>query len=691
MAGGKTMSGMPVSPSRAWNTWDSDHPAAMRYLPLGLEIRPCAYAASRNAFTDFPAGGPGLMLGPRSITAKNVQLALSHAGTKLDLRYGRPERRVLLGNYRTTKNGEWGLRFWVLLVLRLMPPERVGSPVRWQFDPLTGMARAEHGAHHVAVAASRRPLLVTVHDSLEALRQEMEEKGYWYLESRGTSGPVMALRFNLEEMPELSFAAAVGDDIESAIKQVQTVLFASSPSRLAPLAPQDEDAGRRGALAPREEDAGSRGALAAQDEDAIRNIHPHPEVAAQRPSKDEDARLAAVRDVIAWNTVWDPVNNRPYTTLSRNWGAQKFGGWGVWLDDLFFHALMASLVDADIARENLEAALSNATPYGNLACLVTGRDAWVDRSQPPVGSLVTWLLYQRLDDEALLQRAYPVLAANHAWWLKTRDGNGDGLYEYGSSDVGSGLYVGTKLAAKDESFMDNSPVHDEARFDETTRTLDCADVGLNSLIALDAEMLGLIAARLGHGDAARQNFETAERMRGLIAEKLWDAEREVFANRLWSGKFVRSLAPTSFFPLLAGAASEEQASAMVRLLSDPSKFGGEWLLPSVTRDDPAFLDNVYWRGRIWPPLNFLVWIGLRRAGYLSEATALAENGWLLFQHAWNDRKCPENFSATTGEAFDQPDTDDFYGWGALMPFTALCEGLVTFSARSVPLTIEFKG
>src|SRR4029434_2581273 len=135
--------------------------------------------------------------------------------------------------------------------------------------------------------------------------------------------------------------------------------------------------------------------------------------------------------------------------------------------------------------ENLEAALSNATPYGSLACLVTGRDAWVDRSQPPVGSVVTCLLYQRLGDETVLRAGYPVLAANHAWWLKTRDGNGDGLYEYGSSDVGSGLYIGNKLAAKDESFMDNSPVHDEARFDETTRTLDCADVGLNSLIALD--------------------------------------------------------------------------------------------------------------------------------------------------------------------------------------------------------------
>ena len=62
--------------------------------------------------------------------------------------------------------------------------------------------------------------------------------------------------------------------------------------------------------------------------------------------------------------------------------------------------------------------------------------------------------------------------------------------EFGSSDVGQGLYKGTKLAAKDESFMDNSPIHDEARWNEKSRTLDCEDVGLNALVCLDCEMLG---------------------------------------------------------------------------------------------------------------------------------------------------------------------------------------------------------
>ena len=41
--------------------------------------------------------------------------------------------------------------------------------------------------------------------------------------------------------------------------------------------------------------------------------------------------LDALRDLVGWNTVYDPINKRPYMSLSRNWVAQKFGGFGVWL------------------------------------------------------------------------------------------------------------------------------------------------------------------------------------------------------------------------------------------------------------------------------------------------------------------------------------------------------------------------
>ena len=40
------------------------------------------------------------------------------------------------------------------------------------------------------------------------------------------------------------------------------------------------------------------------------------------------------------------------------------------------------------------------------------------------------------------------------------------------------------------------------------------------------------------------------------------------------------------------------------------------------------------------------------------------------EQAWRKGQCPENFNAESGLADDQPDTDLYYGWGALMPLIA---------------------
>ncbi len=607
---------------RAWNSWDSEHPAEMQFLPLGLRLTPCAYASSINGFTRFPAG-KGVTLGPRALDGAAIDLTLAHAGSELTLRYDKPDPLTLRGRWEVRHLAEWGLRFWVVLVLRWTPPG-AAEAVEWTYDSASDGLTATWGSRTVAVRGERLPMLATFHDSLDALQREYETKGYFCLDSRGEHGRVAVLRYHLEEMPRFAFAASVAEDAVVARTRTHDALAA------APTVPR----------------------LPAQ-------------------SGRYAGALDAVRDVIGWNTVWDGANRRPYTSLSRNWVSQKFGGWGVWLNDVLYHGLMAGLFDDDVARENLAAVFAGATPAGNLPCLLTGRDAWVDRSQPPIGAFIVWLLYLRLCDRRLLADSYGVLLRNYDWWWRLRDGNGDGLVEYGTSPVGGGLYRGTKLAAKDESSMDNSPVHDEATLRTDVWTLDCADVGLNSLLALDGEMLAHIARALGRADDAERLAARSDALKARIRERLWDEERGVFANRLWSGRFVRSLAPTSFYPLLAGAADPAQACRLLPLLTDVTKFGGTWRLPSCTRDDPAFRDNVYWRGRVWPPLNFLVWHGLRRYGFDAEATDLADNGYRLFRGEWARRNCPENYSAVTGEALDQPDTDSFYGWGALMPFIAL--------------------
>jgi putative isomerase len=623
-----------VALARDWNSWDSVYPAEFCHLSTGVKLGVAAYAGSRNSFTRFPPGA-GVTLGPRRIDGSVMTLTLRHAGTEIELAIDKPAGHLLRGRWRALKLGEWGLRFWVLLCLRWEPPGELGA-VPWRYLPQSGHLVAERGTAQAMMLAQRLPLMTTFHDPVgpasgdgfAALAGELERHGYFYLASQGTGGRFAVMRFNLEEMPECRFAVGVGADPTQLARELSDTVAAAPP-----------------AVPP---EPASQGSFA--------------------------GALEAVRDVVGWNTVWDPINRRPYTSLSRNWVAQKFGGFGVWLDDILYHALMAGAFDGEVARENLEAVLAGSQPAGNLPCLLTGNDSWVDRSQPPIGAFIVWMIYLRLRDRGLLTLSYRRLLANHQWWWRLRDGNGDGLVEYGTSAVGNGLYRGTKLAAKDESSMDNSPVHDEARLVPETGTLDCADVELNSLLALDGEMLARIARELGEPAAAAALDRRAAGLRDRIADRLWDASRGVFANRLWSGRFVKSLAPTSFYPMIAGAARPEQAAAMVGLLQDVRKFGGSWLLPSVTRDDPAFDDNVYWRGRIWPPLNFLVWHGLRRYGFDREARGLADNGWRLFQGEWRrHRRCPENFNAVTGAAMDQPDTDSFYGWGALMPWLAAAE------------------
>ncbi|MSP83445.1 MAG: hypothetical protein EXQ94_11095 [Alphaproteobacteria bacterium] len=111
-----------IAAARAWNTWDSVYPADLIHLPIGLRVSACAYAASRNAFTRFPPGDD-VRLGPRAIDGARIALDVTHAGTELALAYEKVGDDAVLGSWTTKRFGEWGLRFWVLLVLLVLQAE----------------------------------------------------------------------------------------------------------------------------------------------------------------------------------------------------------------------------------------------------------------------------------------------------------------------------------------------------------------------------------------------------------------------------------------------------------------------------------------------------------------------------------------------------------------------------------------
>jgi putative isomerase len=65
-------------------------------------------------------------------------------------------------------------------------------------------------------------------------------------------------------------------------------------------------------------------------------------------------------------------------------------------------------------------------------------------------------------------------------------------------------------------------------------------------------------------------------------------------------------------------------------------------------------------------LSRLAWAAA--LGFDEAASELAQKSVGLFRASWDDKRlCPKNFNSVTGVALDQPDTDGFYSWGALLP------------------------
>jgi hypothetical protein len=108
-------------------------------------------------------------------------------------------------------------------------------------------------------------------------------------------------------------------------------------------------------------------------------------------------------------------------------------------------------------------------------------------------------------------------------------------------------------------------------------------------------------------------------------------------------------------------------------LLTPNEFWGKYVIPSISRGDPAYKDQQYWRGRIWGPMNFIVFEGLRRYDDLEDvADKFARKSLDLLLKEWRAKgHVHENYNADTGEGCDVRSSDPNYHWGALLAHIAL--------------------
>jgi hypothetical protein len=372
-----------------------------------------------------------------------------------------------------------------------------------------------------------------------------------------------------------------------------------------------------------------------------------------------------------WSRSYLPEKNTSYIAINREAGRnlRKYSlSW-----DLMFTTAIGSMFDGATAASTMKLLLEGQTADGRVPLrryLQNSRrdeaSVTAGRSMPPVGALCAWKIYMTTNDLGFLGWAYPRLRQWNDWWFTNRgdgqawrDGNGDGLLEWGFDAELEHGQLGAramsnpakqKLAFSESGLDDrpqwlngqsisadttdsNQPQSDEAKYNDGAHTLEYSAVGLNALYALDTEILLMMARELGLPLEQDKLQFRYEQIRKLVNEKLWSEEDGLYLNRHWDGRFSRRLSPENFYPLIAGLADEERARRMMTTLRDPKKFWGAQLLPSISRDDAAFAERAVGRGAIWAPMNYLAYLGLKRYGYYNETAELARKSLLLARSA----------------------------------------------------------
>jgi len=378
----------------------------------------------------------------------------------------------------------------------------------------------------------------------------------------------------------------------------------------------------------------------------------------------------AIETVMGWDTIYDPSQSRVISPVSRLWSV-GWGGYVLFEWDTFFASTLAAVGDRDLAYANAIEILREAAPAG-LVPNYARPGGWksFDRSESPVGAITVLNLYRKFHDAWFLRDTFEPLLRWNRWWNEHREIDG---YLVLGSDLGNrpvnpdDTAVGTLQGAKYEG-LDNSPMYDDAPFDTTTHRMRLADVGIMGLYVADCRALAEIADVLGRRPEAVELRARGERY-GARLQTLWDEKTGMFLNRnLDTGTLSPRMSPTNFYPLVGRVATPRQADRMVREhLLNPGEFWGDWVIPSIARSDPAFKDQDYWRGRIWGPMNYLVYLGLLNYDQPAARRQFAEKSLALFDKEWTEKgHVHENYNAITGSGDDVTSSDRFYHWGALL-------------------------
>lgn len=381
----------------------------------------------------------------------------------------------------------------------------------------------------------------------------------------------------------------------------------------------------------------------------------------------------------AWDTIYDPVLKSPITTVSRIWNKQ-WGGYVLFCWDTYFGAIMQSLDNKVLAYSNVFAITDSVTEQGfvpNYVCQ-NGFKSF-DRSQPPVGSTACLEIYNRYHEKWFLERVFDKLCGWNDWFYNNRR-TPNGLLTWGSNPYE--LYydhrlehdgIGDWQGASYESGLDNSPMYENIPFDKENMIFMLDDVGLTGLYIQDCYALAKIAQIVDDKDKYELLSARISEMEDKL-EQLWCDDFGMYLNRRTdTGDFEYRISPFHFHSLFSNKVDKAHVRRIVdEHLLNENEFWTKYPLPSISKSDPSYVKQTYWQGRVWAPMNYLVYLALKNAGEEAACEMLAQKSAELILKEWSEHgHIHENYDPETGEGCNNERSDRFYHWGGLLAYMSI--------------------
>jgi putative isomerase len=316
---------------------------------------------------------------------------------------------------------------------------------------------------------------------------------------------------------------------------------------------------------------------------------------------------------------------------------------GIWNWDACFHALAFRHADPELARNQLRTMLACQLPDGMIPDAVHDEEVIADIeyplraevTKPPIMAWAALKLDETDPDLEFLQEIYVPLVRWNAWWFSMNDDDADGLAQY-NHPYSSGL--------------DDSPLWDYG--------MPVESPDLNTYLCVQMGSLAMIAEALAMQSEAdmwrRRSAAIVQRM----IEDFWDEESGFF-RALHNNEPIEVTTPFNLYPLWTGQLPDAIRDRLIGHLTDPQKFWGDIVIPSVARDDPHYDPDAMWRGPVWANINYIFVEALRQIGKHELAQELRDKTLKLIM---DQPGMHEYYNSDTGEP--PPTAADAFGWTA---------------------------